>query len=93
MAGIDGIKNKIHPGDPLDKNLYDLSEKELSKVPTVSASLSEALSALNKDREFLLQGDVFSNDQIDGYIELKKEEADKVDYTPHPVEFDLYYSV
>ena len=93
MAGIDGIKNKIHPGDPLDKNLYDLSEKELSKVPTVSASLSEALSALSKDREFLLQGDVFSNDQIDGYIELKKEEADKVDYTPHPVEFDLYYSV
>ena len=93
MAGLDGIKNKIHPGDPLDKNLYDLSPRELSKVPTVSSSLSEALDALNKDRDFLLKGNVFTDDQIDGYIELKKEESDRVDYTPHPVEFDLYYSV
>ena len=93
MAGMDGIKNKIHPGEPMDKNLYDLTPRELSKVPTVAASLNEALDALDKDRAFLTAGDVFTNDQIDGYIELKREEAHRVDYTPHPVEFDMYYSV
>jgi len=93
MAGLDGIKNKIDPGAPLEKDLYSLSDKEISKIPQVSASLSEALTALDKDRDFLLKGDVFSNDQIDAYIELKKEEAHKVYYTPHPIEFDLYYSI
>ena len=93
MAGLDGIKNKIDPGAPLEKDLYSLSDKDISKIPQVSASLSEALTALDIDRDYLLKGDVFSNDQIDGYIELKKEEAQKVDYTPHPVEFDLYYSI
>ena len=93
MAGMDWIKNKIDPGDPMDKNLYDLTPRELSKVPTVAASLNEALDALDKDRAFLTAGDVFTNDQIDGYIELKREEAHRVDYTPHPVEFDMYYSV
>jgi glutamine synthetase len=92
MAGMDGIKNKIQPGDPLEKDLYDLTPKELAKVPTVAASLAEALAALDKDRAFLTKGDVFSNEQIDAYIELKKEEAQRVDYTPHPVEFDMYYS-
>tara|TARA_B110000093_G_C12773256_1_gene327428 strand:- start:62 stop:739 length:678 start_codon:yes stop_codon:yes gene_type:complete len=92
MAGMDGIKNKIHPGDPMDKNLYDLSPKDLENVPTVAASLSEALDALDKDRAFLTEGGVFTDEQIDAYIELKKEEAHRVDYTPHPVEFDMYYS-
>ncbi len=93
MAGMDGIKNKIDPGEPMDKNLYDLTPRELSKVPTVASSLTEALDALDKDRAFLTAGGVFTNDQIDGYIELKREEAHRVDYTPHPVEFDMYYSV
>ena len=92
MAGMDGIKNKIHPGDPMDKNLYDLSPKDLENVPTVAASLTEALDALDKDRSFLTEGGVFTDEQIDAYIELKKEEAHRVDYTPHPVEFDMYYS-
>ena len=93
MAGIDGIKNKVNPGDPLDKDLYSLSDEEISKIPQVSASLSEALEALNSDRKFLTAGGVFTDSQIDGYIELKEEEQQKVDYTPHPVEFDMYYSV
>ena len=92
MAGMDGIKNKIHPGDPIEMDLYDLSPKQLAKIPTVAASLSEALAALDKDRAFLTEGGVFSDGQIDGYIELKKEEAQRVEYTPHPVEFDMYYS-
>ena len=92
MAGMDGIKNKIHPGDPMDKNLYDLSPNDLKNVPTVAASLSEALAALDKDRKFLTEGGVFTDEQIDAYIELKKEEAHRVDYPPHPVEFDMYYS-
>jgi glutamine synthetase len=93
MAGIDGIKNKINPGDPLDKDLYSLSDAEISKIPQVSASLSEALEALNSDRKFLTAGGVFTDSQIEGYIDLKEEEQQKVDYTPHPVEFDMYYSV
>ena len=93
MAGLDGIKNKIDPGKPLEKDLYSLSETEVSKIPQVSASLGEALKELNKDRKFLTEGNVFTDSQIDGYIELKQEEQHKVEYTPHPVEFDMYYSV
>ena len=93
MAGIDGIENKIHPGDPIDKNLYDLPPEELKEVPTVCGSLREALETLDQDRDFLKKGDVFSDEQIDGYLELKWEEVHTVEQTPHPVEFSLYYSV
>ena len=93
MAGLDGIKNKIHPGDPIDKDLYDLSPKELKDIPTVSGSLREALDALDADRDFLKAGDVFTDDLIDSYIELKYEEIEKFEHAPHPVEFEMYYSV
>ncbi|MFM2423302.1 MAG: glutamine synthetase, partial [Pseudomonadota bacterium] len=93
MAGIDGIMNKIHPGDPMDKNLYDLPPAELAKIPTVCGSLREALHSVDKDREFLKRGGVFSDEMIDAYIELKMPEADRTDMTPHPVEYDMYYSV
>jgi glutamine synthetase len=93
MAGLDGINNKIHPGDPMDKNLYDLPPAELAEIPTVAGSLREALEALDKDREFLKAGGVFTDDTIDAYIELKMEENMRYEMTPHPVEFDLYYSV
>ncbi|NJD26008.1 MAG: type I glutamate--ammonia ligase [Betaproteobacteria bacterium] len=92
MAGLDGIQNKIHPGDPADKNLYDLPPEEDAKIPTVCASLEEALASLDKDREFLTKGGVFSNDWIDAYIALKMDEVNKIRMTTHPVEFDLYYS-
>jgi glutamine synthetase len=92
MAGLDGIQNKIHPGDPMDKNLYDLPPEELSDIPTVCGSLREALENLDKDRAFLTQGGVFTDDQIDGYIELKMEEVYAFEHTPHPIEFDMYYS-
>ena len=92
MAGIDGIQNKIHPGDALDKNLYDLPPEEAAQVPTVSHSLDMALAALNADRAFLTAGDIFDDDMIDAYIELKQEEVDRVRMTTHPVEFDMYYS-
>lgn len=93
MAGIDGIQNKIHPGDPIDKNLYDLPPEELQNVPTVCHSLRQAAEALDADREFLTQGDVFPDDLIDGYLELKMEEIFKFEHTPHPIEFQMYYSV
>jgi glutamine synthetase len=93
MAGLDGITNRIHPGDPIDKNLYDLPPEELKTIPTVSGSLLEAIESLDADREFLKQGGVFTDDQIDAYIELKMEEHDRYRMMPHPVEFDLYYSV
>ncbi|MDG1287639.1 MAG: type I glutamate--ammonia ligase [Rickettsiales bacterium] len=93
MAGLDGIENKIHPGDAMDKNLYDLPAEELKDIPTVAGSLREALEALNADREFLKRGDVFSDDQIDSYIELKMEEVYALEHTPSPIEFDMYYSV
>jgi len=93
MAGLDGIKNKIHPGSAMDKDLYDLPPKELKKIPTVCGSLREALEALAKDHKFLLEGGVFDKDQIDAYIELKMEEVERYEMTPHPVEFDMYYSV
>ena len=92
MAGLDGIQNKVHPGDPADKNLYDLPPEEDAKIPTVCASLEEALAALDADREFLTRGGVFSNDWIDAYIALKMDEVNKVRMTTHPVEFDMYYS-
>lgn len=92
MAGIDGIQNKIHPGEAFDKNLYDLPPEELEGVPTVCHSLRDALSALDADRDFLKKGDVFSDDLIDGYIELKMEEVIRFEQAPHPAEFDMYYS-
>jgi glutamine synthetase len=92
MAGLDGIQNRIHPGDPMDKNLYDLPPQELVAVPTVCGSLREALVSLAEDRAFLTRGDVFSDDQIDSYIELKWEEVMRWETTPSPVEFDMYYS-
>jgi glutamine synthetase len=93
MAGLDGIKNKIHPGDPMDKNLYDLPPEELKNVPQVCGSLREALDHLDKNRGFLKQGDVFTDDMIDAYIELKMEEVYAFEHTPHPIEFQMYYSV
>jgi glutamine synthetase len=93
MAGIDGIQKKIHPGDPMDKNLYDLPPEELKSIPTVCHSLREAIGALERDHDFLLAGDVFSRDQIEGYIALKWEEQYRFEHTPHPVEFAMYYSV
>ena len=92
MAGLDGIQNKIHPGDAMDKNLYDLPPEELANVPTVCGSLREALESLDADRDFLKKGDVFDDDMIDGYITLKWEEVYNFEHTPHPVEFKMYYS-
>jgi glutamine synthetase len=92
MAGLDGIQNKIHPGQPMDKNLYDLPPEELKNVPTVCASLREAMGCLDADRAFLKKGDVFSDDLIDSYMALKWEEIYKFEHTPHPVEFQMYYS-
>ena len=85
--------NKIHPGDPMDKDLYDLPPEELKGIPTVCGSLREALGALEADHDFLLAGDVFSKDQIESYIELKWSEVYRFEHTPHPVEFEMYYSV
>jgi len=93
MAGLDGIENKIDPGDPMDKDLYELPPEELKEIPQVCGSLREALEALDADREFLKKGGVMDDDQIDAYIELKMEENHRYEHTPHPVEFDLYYSV
>jgi len=93
MAGLDGIKNKIHPGDAMDKDLYDLPAEEAANIPTVCSSLDEALAALDKDRDFLTAGGVFTDDMIDGYIDLKMEEVTRLRMTTHPVEFDMYYSV
>ena len=92
MAGLDGIKNKIDPGEAMDKNLYDLPAEELADIPTVCGSLREALECLEADHDFLLQGDVFTKDQIEGYIELKMEEVQTYEHTPHPVEYGMYYS-
>jgi glutamine synthetase len=92
MAGIDGIQNKIHPGDPMDKNLYDLPPEELKNVPTVCGSLREALENLDADKAFLMKGDVFTEDFISSYMELKWEEVYALEHTPHPIEFQMYYS-
>jgi glutamine synthetase len=93
MAGLDGIQSKLHPGDAMDKNLYDLPPAELAKIPTVCGSLREAMMCLDSDRGFLKMGGVFSDDMIDAYIELKMAEVERMEMTPHPVEFDMYYSV
>ncbi len=93
MAGLDGILNKYHPGDPGDKDLYDLAPEEEKGIPTVAHSLDVALEALDQDRSFLMAGDVFSNDFLDSYIELKMEEVTRLRMATHPVEFDMYYSV
>ncbi|MFD1612769.1 type I glutamate--ammonia ligase [Sphingomonas tabacisoli] len=92
MAGLDGIQNRIHPGEAMDKNLYDLPPAELANVPTVCGSLREALDALEADMDFLLKGDVFNREQVEAYIELKREEVARWEMTPSPVEFDMYYS-
>jgi glutamine synthetase len=93
MAGLDGIQNKLHPGDSADKDLYELPPEELKDIPTVCASLEEALENLDKDRAFLTAGGVFSDDMIDAYIGLKMEEITRLRMTTHPVEFDMYYSL
>jgi glutamine synthetase len=93
MAGLDGVQNKIHPGEAADKNLYDLPPEEDRKIPTVCSSLDMALDYLDRDREFLTRGGVFSDSMIDAYIELKMEEVTRFRMTTHPVEFDMYYSL
>ncbi len=92
MAGLDGIKNKIHPGDPASKDLYDLEPEEEAEIPKVCYSLDQALEALDQDREFLKQGGVFCDDLIDGYIALKQQDCTRLNASAHPVEFDMYYS-
>ncbi len=93
MAGLDGIQNKIHPGEPMDKDLYDLPPEEEKAIPKVCFYFDEALAALDADREFLIKGGVFTNDLIDAYIELKTSEVTRLRMTTHPVEFDMYYSL
>jgi glutamine synthetase len=94
MAGLDGIQNKIDPGKPLDKNIYELSKEEMKTVPTVTKSLDESLEALEKDNAYLLQGNVFTKDLIDTWIDYKKEkEVDPVRLRPHPYEFSLYFDI
>ncbi len=93
MAGLDGIQNKIHPGDSADKDLYDLPPEEAAAIPTVCSSLEEALMSLDNDREFLKKGGVFTDDMINGFIELKKKEIQRINGTTHPVEFEMYYSL
>ncbi|TRW48338.1 glutamate--ammonia ligase [Aliidiomarina halalkaliphila] len=92
MAGLDGIQNKIHPGDAMDKDLYDLPAEEAKEIPTVAHSLEMALDCLDKDRDFLKAGGVMSDDMIDAYIKLKRSEVETLNKTTHPVEFDMYYS-
>ncbi|MCP5128476.1 MAG: glutamate--ammonia ligase [Pseudomonadales bacterium] len=93
MAGLDGIQNKIHPGEAADKDLYDLPPEEGKLIPTVSSSLEMSLEALDADRGFLTAGGVFSDDMIDAYIDLKKGEIERLNMTTHPIEFDMYYSL
>ncbi|HGF7189716.1 glutamate--ammonia ligase [Vibrio cholerae] len=93
MAGLDGIKNKIHPGEAMDKDLYDLPAEEAAEIPKVAESLQQALQYLDADREFLTAGGVFSDDFIDSYIELKTKDVERVNVAVHPLEFELYYSV
>ncbi len=93
MAGLDGIKNKIHPGEPATEDLYELTEAEKAKIPTVASSFEQALEALSKDREFLTEGGVFTDDMIDSFIELKMVEVTRLRCATHPVEFEMYYSL
>ncbi len=92
MAGLDGIQNKIHPGDPMDKDLYDLPAEEAAEIPTVASSLNQALEALEADKDFLTAGGVFTDDMIQAFINLKMEEVTRLRMTTHPIEFDMYYS-
>ena len=92
MAGLDGIQNKMHPGEAADKNLYDLPPEEEAQIPTVAESLDVALQALKDDHDFLLKGDVFTKDMLEAFIALKEEEVQRLNVTVHPVEFDMYYS-
>jgi glutamine synthetase len=93
MAGLDGIQNKLHPGEPVDKDLYDLPPEEEKEIRTVCFSLQQALEALDRDRAFLTAGDVLSDDLIDAYIALKEDEITRLQKSTHPVEFDMYYSL
>jgi glutamine synthetase len=94
MAGLDGIRNKLDPGDPVDKNIYDLPPEELAELPKVPGSLDEALAALEADHDFLTEGDVFTQDFIDNYLAYKREkEVDAIRLRPHPYEFVLYYDI
>lgn len=93
LAGLDGIQNRIQPGDPMDKDLYDLPPEEARSIPTVCHSLDMALDALDQDRGFLTQSGVFSDDLIDSYIKIKMDEVTRIRMTTHPVEFDMYYSL
>jgi glutamine synthetase len=93
MAGLDGIQNKIHPGDPADKDLYDLPAEEAKAIPTVASTLEQALNALEADHEFLTRGGVFSEDMIAAFIELKRGDVQRVNMTTHPLEFEMYYSL
>jgi len=93
MAGLDGILNKIHPGDAMDKDLYDLPPEEEKAIPQVCYSLDMAIDALNTDRAFLTAGGVFTDDMIDAYIGLKMEEVTRLRMSTHPVEYDMYYSL
>ncbi len=93
MAGLDGIQNKIHPGDAMDKDLYDLPKEEAKAIPTVCSALEQALDYLERDHEFLTRGDVFTEDMIEAYIELKRKDVERLNMTTHPVEFEMYYSV
>ncbi len=92
MAGLDGIKNKIDPGEAMDKDLYDLPKEELKSIPAVCGSLREALQSLEADHAYLLAGDVFTRDFIEGYVALKMPDVLRLEMTPHPVEFEMYYS-
>ena len=93
LAGLDGIQNRIDPGEPMDKDLYDLPPEEEANIKTVCNTLEQALETLDGDRDFLKAGGVFSDDFIDAYIELKEEESTRFLMTTHPVEFDMYYSL
>ena len=94
MAGLDGVVQKLNPGEPLDKDIYDLSPEEMSRVPSMPASLEEALNCLEDDHDFLLRGDVFSEELIETFIDYKrKNEADAIRLRPHPYEFALYYDI
>jgi glutamine synthetase len=93
LAGLDGIQNKIHPGDAMDKDLYDLEPEEAKSIPTVCHALDMALDYLDKDRAFLTAGGVFTDDLIDAYIALKMDEVTRMRMTTHPIEYDMYYSL
>jgi glutamine synthetase len=93
MAGLDGIKNKIHPGDAMDKDLYDLPAEEASAIPQVATSLTDALDALEADNDFLTAGGVMDKDMIDAYISLKRADCELLNTSTHPIEFSMYYSV